>query len=297
MKSAGAHTLSGIGFAILAVACFATLDTTTKHVSAGIPVLMVIWFRYVVQVVLTSAVVLPLRGRSVLRTGHPRFQMLRGTLLFLCSMLAFFSLKFLPVGEFTAMAMLSPLVVTLMAGWILKESIRPLRWVLVAGGFAGTLVIVRPGGHHFDWSVILPLGLVLTNSWFQVLTSKMARTEDPVTMHFYTGWIGTALSTLMLPFFWELPTSLMVWMELLLIGIMGTVGHLFLIMAFARAPAATLTPYLYVQIGFAVLGGWLVFSHVPDQWSLLGMLLVALCGAIGAWLTARENRIVLQPAE
>lgn len=297
MKPANAHTLSGIGFAILAVACFATLDTTTKHVSAGIPVLVVIWFRYAVQVVLTSAVVLPMRGRSVLRTEHPRFQMLRGTLLFLCSLLAFYSLKFLPVGEFTAMAMLSPLVVTLMAGWILKEHVRGLRWLLVAGGFVGTLVIVRPGGHHFDWSLVLPLGLVLTNSWFQVLTSKMARTEDPITMHFYTGWIGTLLSSLTLPFFWEMPGTWTVWLELLLIGVMGTVGHLFLIMAFARAPAATLAPYTYVQIGFAVLGGWLVFSHVPDQWSLLGMLLITLCGAIGAWLTARESRIALQPSE
>lgn len=292
-----ANTLSGIGFVILAVACFATLDTATKHVSAGIPVLMVIWFRYVVQVVLTCAWVLPTRGRSVLRTEHPRFQMLRGALLFLCSLLAFYSLKFLPVGEFTAMAMLSPLVLTLMAGWFLQEKVSPLRWLLVAGGFVGTLVIVRPGGHHFGWSVILPLGLVLTNTWFQVLTSKMARSEDPVTMHFYTGWTGALLSSLVLPFFWQMPGSWAVWMELLLIGVMGTVGHLFLIMAFARAPAATLAPYMYVQIGFAVLGGWLVFSHVPDQWSLLGMLLVALCGAVGAWLTARESRIVLQPAE
>ena len=279
------------------MACFATLDTATKHVSAGIPVLMVIWFRYVVQVVLTCAWVLPTRGRSVLRTEHPRFQMLRGALLFLCSLLAFYSLKFLPVGEFTAMAMLSPLVLTLMAGWFLQEQVSPLRWLLVAGGFVGTLVIVRPGGHHFGWSVILPLGLVLTNTWFQVLTSKMARSEDPVTMHFYTGWTGALLSSLVLPFFWQMPGSWAVWMELLLIGVMGTVGHLFLIMAFARAPAATLAPYMYVQIGFAVLGGWLVFSHVPDQWSLLGMLLVTLCGAVGAWLTARESRIVLQPAE
>ena len=297
MKAANAHTLSGIGFAIVAVACFATLDTTSKYISSSVPVLMVIWFRYAVQVVLTCAVVLPMRGRSVLRTAHPRFQMLRGALLFVCSLLAFFSLKFLPVGEFTAMAMLSPLAVTLLAGWFLKEHVRPLRWLLVAGGFVGTLVIVRPGGHHFDWSVILPLGLVLTNSWFQVLTSKMAKTEDPVTMHFYTGWIGILLSSLALPFVWEMPGSWPVWMTLLLIGVMGTVGHLFLIMAFARAPAATLAPYMYVQIGFAVLGGWLVFSHIPDQWSQLGMLLITLCGAVGAWLSARESRIALQPSE
>ena len=80
-------------------------------------------------------------------------------------------------------------------------------------------------------------------------------------------------------------------------GVMGSVGHFMMILAFARAPASTLMPFLYAQIGFAMLGGWLVFSHVPDQWSMLGMVMIAACGAAGAWLTVRESRVVLQPTE
>ena len=80
-------------------------------------------------------------------------------------------------------------------------------------------------------------------------------------------------------------------------GFLATIGHFLLILAYMRAPAASLTPYLYTQIGFAVLGGWLVFDHVPDQWTLIGMALVALCGAMGAWLTVREGRVMIQPAE
>jgi drug/metabolite transporter (DMT)-like permease len=70
-----------------------------------------------------------------------------------------------------------------------------------------------------------------------------------------------------------------------------------LILAYQRAPAATLTPYLYSQIGFAMLGGWLVFSHVPDGWSLVGMVTIAICGAGGAWLTLRESRVKPDPVE
>jgi drug/metabolite transporter (DMT)-like permease len=201
------------------------------------------------------------------------------------------------VGEFTAIALLSPLVITLLAARMLNETIRPLRWVLVAGGFAGTLVIIRPGSHHFDWTVVLPLMLVATNSAFQILTSKMTKLEDPITMHFYTGWIGTALATCMLPFAWEMPQDPIVWMQLLLMGVLASIGHFFLILAYGRAPAATLTPYMYTQIGFAVLAGWVVFDHLPDQWTFVGMGLVALCGALGAWLTVRENRIAIQPPE
>lgn len=294
MSQASAQTLQGIGFAVLSTACFATLDTTTRHVSAELSVLVALWFRYAIQALITTAVVWPARGRKVLLTQHPRFQLARGLLLFACSILAFFSLKYMPVGEFTAIALLAPLVITLLAAWTLQETIRPWRWLLVAGGFAGTLVIIRPGSHHFDWTVVLPLLLVATNSGFQILTSKMARTVDPITMHFYTGWIGTALSSLILPFVWEMPSHWTVWLQLLLMGVLASVGHVLLILAYARTPAATLTPYMYAQIGFAVLGGWLVFGHLPDQWTLLGMGLVALCGALGAWLTVRENRIVIQ---
>jgi drug/metabolite transporter (DMT)-like permease len=290
-------TLQGIGFAILAIACFATLDTTTRHISAGFSVLVALWFRYAIQAVITTAVFWPGRGRQMLRTQHPRFQLARGSLLFACSILAFFSLKYMPVGEFTAIALLSPLVITLLAARMLNETISPLRWVLVAGGFAGTLVIIRPGSHHFDWTVVLPLMLVATNSAFQILTSKMTKLEDPITMHFYTGWIGTALATCMLPFAWEMPQDPIVWMQLLLMGVLASIGHFFLILAYGRAPAATLTPYMYTQIGFAVLAGWVVFDHLPDQWTFVGMGLVALCGALGAWLTVRENRIAIQPPE
>ena len=80
-------------------------------------------------------------------------------------------------------------------------------------------------------------------------------------------------------------------------GLMGTVGHFMLILAYQRASAAILTPYLYGQIGFAMLGGWLVFSHIPDKWSLVGIAMIAVCGAVGAWLTAREARVVMARVE
>ena len=290
-------SLQGIGFAVLATACFAILDTTTRHVSAGLSVLVALWFRYALQALITTVVVWPGRGRRVLRTEHPRFQLARGLLLFACSILAFLSLKYMPVGEFTAISMLSPLIITLLAARMLKEKIRPLRWLLVLGGFIGTMVIIRPGSQHFDWTVILPLMLVGTNSGFQLLTSKMAKTEDPITTHFYTGWIGTGMATLLLPFVWEMPADWTVWLQLLLMGVLASIGHFLLILAYGRTPAATLTPYMYAQIGFAVLGGWVVFNHLPDQWTFVGMGLVALCGALGAWLTVRENRIAIQPPE
>ena len=291
------NTLAGIALLVAAVACFAVLDTTTKIISLSVPVLMALWFRYAFQAIATTVAMLPSRGWSLLRTAHPKFQCLRGLLLLATSVFAFFSLKHMPVGEFTAIVMITPLVITLLASLTLGERVSVLRWALVIGGFVGTLIIIRPGGEQFSWAMLLPLGLVISHAWFQILTSRLARTEDPVTMHFYSGWVGMLLASLALPFVWTALDSWTLWAGLALMGFMGTVGHFMMILAYARAPVSTLTPFLYAQIGFAMLGGWLAFSHVPDDLSLLGMGMIAVCGATGAWLAVRESRVIIQAAE
>ena len=288
---AAPSALAGILFLVVAVACFAVLDTTVKYIGATVSVVVSVWFRYAFQALATSAIMLPRHGKRLLHTAHPRFQLLRGLLLTAISALAFLSLQHMPVGAFTAIIMTAPLVVTLLAAVLLKERVSPLRWLLVAGGFVGTLLIVRPGGSALGWASLLPITLVLVNAWFQILTSQMARTENPLTMHFYTGWVGAVLSSLALPLFWTVLPDAKTLALLSLIGFMGTVGHFLLILAFARAPASTLTPFNYTQIGFAMLGGWLVFGHVPGSWELGGIALIVLCGASASWITAREKRL------
>jgi len=289
--------LAGIGLVVLSVACFATLDTATKISVTAVPILMGVWFRYAFQAVATSLVLLPRHGMALLRTAHPRYHALRGALLLVTSIFAFFSLRYMPLAEFTSIVLIAPLAVTLMAATVLKEQVSPLRWALVAGGFAGTLVILRPGGGAFSWAMLLPFGLVVTNSCFQVLTSKLAQTENPLTMHFYSGWAGTLIASVALPFVWQSLPSWHWWALLCLMGLMGTIGHFMLILAYQRAPASTLTPYLYAQIAFATLCGWVMFSQVPDAVSLIGMGMIAACGAAGAWLTVRERRVPIEPAE
>jgi drug/metabolite transporter (DMT)-like permease len=282
--------LAGIALVVAASACFSSLDTTTKYVSASVPLLMALWFRYFFQAVATTVVVLPMRGMKIWRTRRLGWQLVRGLLLLASSLLAFASLRYMPVGEFTAIVMITPLVITLLASRFLNEHVSPLRWALVIGGFLGTLIIIRPGGSTLAQPKLLPLVLVACNAGFQVLTSQLAKTEDPVTMHLYTGWTGTLAAFVALPFVWTPLADPWLWAWMSFMGLMGTVGHFMLIMAYYRAPAATLTPYLYSQIGFAMVGGVLVFSHLPDKVSLAGIGMIAFCGAAGAWLTVRERR-------
>jgi len=286
------HPLQGIALLIVATGFLATLDATFKLLAASFSIVVAIWFRYLFQAAAMAAVMLPKQGWSALRTRHPWLHLLRGLLLLASGTLGIVSLRFMPLSEFTAIVMLTPLTVTLLAALFLGEQVNGLRWLLVAGGFTGALLVVHPSnGQAVDWRLVWPLTAVAVFATFQILTSRMARTENPMTMHFYTGWVGALVMTALLPWAWQAVPQASTWGLLCLAGVAGTVGHFLVILAFGRAPAALLAPYLYVQIGFAMLFGWLVFSHVPGGLELAGIGLIAACGASTAWLSARRPRV------
>jgi drug/metabolite transporter (DMT)-like permease len=286
--SAAPRPLHGILFVIAAVALFACFDAGVKVASAIASVGMVVWARYMVQVGVTALTVLPRRGTALLKTGRPGLHLLRGLSLLTLSVLAFFGLRAMPVGEFTAIVMLTPLLVTLLATLTLGERMPLVRWLLLAGGMAGALVVIRPqgGAHDLGWAALLPFGLVLSNAVFQLLTSRLARTEDPATTQFYTGLTGAVLTSALLPWSWQTLTPAG-WVLLVLLGVLSTSGHFLLILGYMRAGAATLTPFLYFQIVFATLVGWLWFGHAPDAATLGGIAIIAGCGVLGTWLAHR----------
>jgi len=288
------HQGGGILLIMLATLSFATLDTATRHATQLAPVLMLLWFRYAFQAVVTFALRFPVQKTQLFATPNPRFQTLRGVLLLCTSLCSFFGLKYLPVAEFTAMVMLTPMVATLMAAWTLKNHVAHLRWVLMTVGLGGVLLVVRPGGQVFGWALLFPVLLVGTYSWFQVLTSRLSGDENPYTTHFYTGLVGALVMTPVVLFAWDTQSLLDHWPWFVVLGFFGTFGHLMLIRAFNRASAVVLSPYLYTQIAFATLLGWLAFSHVPDALAWAGMAAIAASGVGNALVSIREASVKRQ---
>jgi len=228
------------------------------------------------------------------RTANPMFQIARGALLAFSSAMAFAALRRMPVAEFTAIVMLTPVIATLVARAWLKERVSPLRWALVAGGFIGALIVIRPGSGIVGWAALLPMAAAVSNAAFQIMTSRYAPHEDPFTTNFYTGATGMAIATPILLASVADPLDTLAAARpehlaaLVGVAVLGTTGHLLLIMALGRAPASTLMPFQYVQIAVAALAGWLAFGTVPDGWGWVGMLVIAVCGAASAWLNLRQ---------
>jgi len=270
------------------------MDTSIKYAGRVTPVLLMLWVRYAFQ---ASVMALWLMGskRAGFRAAHLKFQWLRGTLLLVTSAMSFFGVQHMPVPEFTAIVMLTPVIVTLLAAWLLHERVSALRWALVVGGFAGALVIIRPGSGLFGWAVLFPLAGTLCYASFQVLTSKLSALESPYTTHFYTGATGALMLTpVLLASGIDVPAAVRASSPAMLVlmlgvGLLGTFGHLLLILTLGLAPTATLMPFIYVQIAAAAALGWLVFGHVPDAWAWIGMSIVAACGGASAWLNVRDS--------
>ncbi len=287
----------GVGLIVLMTLCFAALDTDAKYLGQLLPVVIILWARYTTQAVLMGGWLSWLRlrhGRKLFASAHPRFQLLRGSLLLLSSALVFTGLQYMPVGEFTAVCMLTPVIATVLAAVLLKETLTPLRTLLVIGGFIGAVTVVRPGSGLFGLYALYPLTMTFVYAVFQLLTRKLSGLEHPLTTHFYTGLIGALVVS---AWIWISPVELLPTLAaaqpqllgmLLLLGLLGTVGHLLLILGLAMAPMAVLMPFTYLQIAFAGLGGWVVFSHVPDAWAFAGMGIVAASGAASVWLSLRE---------
>jgi drug/metabolite transporter (DMT)-like permease len=235
-----------------------------------------------------------LLSRRSFRSANPMFQIARGALLAFSSAMAFAALRRMPVAEFTAIVMLTPLIATLVARLWLKERISPLRWTLVVGGFVGALIVIRPGSGIVGWAALLPLAAAVSNAAFQTMTSRFAPHEDPFTTNFYTGATGMAIATPILlasvadPIDTLLGAPAVQVGALFAVGALGTAGHLLLIIALGKAPASTLMPFQYVQLAVAALAGYLAFGVAPDGWSWLGMAIIGICGAASAWLNVRS---------
>ena len=274
------HALRGIGLMVLAVSTFTCLDTTSKYLAQHYPVPAIVWARYVVHMLLMLAVLAPRMGMQLLHTANLRLQIIRGVVLTASSLVFLGALSLMPLAEAASIAFMTPIIIAVLAGPVLGERVDARTWVALAGGFVGVLLIVRPGGGLFTPAALLPLASAFMMALYQMLTSKLAGRDAPLTTLFYPALIGTALVPLAFPHQLALPQGWLHGALFVLIGVLGGVGHFFLIQAHHYAPSSILSPFMYAQLLTALLLGWLVFGQLPDALAAAGMATIAASGLV-----------------
>lgn len=282
------HRLIGIGLMCCAVALFACLDTTAKYLNTQMDSLEVTWARYTSAFVLTLFVSNPFTHPGLMRTPRPFMQIGRATLLVTSTALNFLALRWLQLDEALSIIFTFPFIVAIASGPMLGEWIGWRRWAAIGVGFGGVLLITRPGFHGMHPAALLSLAATICYGFYAVMTRIVSRVDSNQTSLFYNNAVGAVLMLPVIPFVWQQPANWVIALMLMGTGILGSVGHFCLIAGHKLAPASVLSPFIYTQLIWVVIFGYLVFDHVPNAWTMAGAAIVI---GSGLYLLARERRL------
>jgi drug/metabolite transporter (DMT)-like permease len=286
---AGANVSRGVLMVLIAVIFFTATDSLAKYLTRFYPVSLIVWWRFASHLLIVVVLLGPRYGSKLIRTKRPAEQVLRGLLLLLGSVFFISALKFIPLAEATAISYLTPLLVTLMSVFFLKEKVELARWIALLCSFAAVLIVIRPGSGVFVWAALLPIANATTFAVYQLVTRRLANLESPYTSIFYAGLVGTVLFSAVLPDVWVWPQTWGHALAFASLGLFAALGHLILIKAYTYASAARLAPFSYTQLIWVSIVGFIVFGDFPDVWSLLGMAIII---ASGIYTATRERSSV-----
>lgn len=286
-----ARLLLGIGFAVAAVFLFAAGDTLTKVLTQRHPVERVAAVRYIVGLVILFAALGPRLGPRLWRVSRPRLVLLRSLTLTFATLVIGYTLRLLPVGETIAIMYLAPFAVMALAVPLLGERVPRAGWLLAGLGFAGVLLIVRPGTALNPAGVGLALLLAAANTVFHLITRLLTRTETPLALLFHVNAVGAAFFLLAALPSWQAPLpDLTDALLMVALGAIFTLGHFLFASAYREAPTNLIAPVNYLHFVWATLMGWGVFGHVPDAVTLAGMGLILISGVTIAFRAHRQTR-------
>ena len=285
-------------FAILSM-CFAAVlmfpasNAAAKYLATDYHLVQVIWFRSVIHMAFLLAIFAPSRGMARLFTTADLGGQLSRSLVQLVAVASYWlALTWLPITTATAIGLTAPLMVVALSVPLLGERVGTRRWLAVAIGFIGALIIIRPGG-DVHWSAILVIASIILYALFLIQTRRLAALDDPRTTASHTMVVACVVSTIALPFFWITPANLIDLLVFVGIGLAGAGAHFGLIKAFEYAETSLVAPFDYGQLIGAALLGYVIFAELPDLWTWIGAAIIV---ASGIYVARREAALKRQSA-
>lgn len=281
------NRLVGIALVSSAYLLFTLLDGSAKWLVRGMPVIMVVWLRFVMHALIAGAVLFPLRGVQLVKTRYLGWHALRALMFVAMTGMNFWALQYLQLTVTSSIFFTVPIVIALFSAFILGERLDTGRWIAILAGFVGVIVIVRPGSAGFHPAMLAALVNALLYAMFMLMTRRLAAYDSAETIQ-YLPAVGAAV--VLTPFAiagWEWPDTWLEWTVACLLGAFGAVGHYFLALAHRYAPASVTAPFLYQQVLYMAVFGYVVFGDVPASAVWMGAAIVV---ASGLYLFYRERR-------
>ena len=273
--------LRGIALMVAAMAVFSAMDCASKVLAETYHPLMITWSRQVAQLLLLAPLVLWMGPWRCLRSSAPGAQTLRGLMLYGSTVCFVSGLAQLPLAEASAIGFVSPMFTTALSIPLLGEKVGIRRWMAVLVGFAGVLIVIRPGTAAFDPAALFPVASAVFWALALIVTRRNSHRDSPITTLLYASIVGFVAASLPLPWFWATPDLASLGL-ILFMGVLSLGGHYLLVQAFQLGSVSILAPFAYSQMIWATLFGYVIFQNLPDAWTWAGAVVIILSG-VSVW--------------
>ena len=277
------NPLKAIGLLLLAMTILPLIDVVAKFLGReGIPVIQMVWARFFFGALFTLPFALAIGGVKGLVPSLPRLHSGRAMLLILGTAFFFWALKYLPIADTLAIYFVQPIIITALSPWLLGEEVDMRRWIMVALGFAGVLIIIRPGFQALNPGMFLALAAGSCSAFYILLTRHITGKANAMLTTFHTSMIGALALTVLMPFVW---INLTPWqmLQIVLLGGIAIAGHYLITRAYDFGEASLLSPFNYAEMIVAVLAGWYFFGDFPDAYTFLGVAILICCAIYISW--------------
>lgn len=279
-------TSRGIALMVVSTACFSIMHASVRYLSAELHPLQIVFFRNLFGMMIFLPVIAR-SGFSFMATGRLPMHLLRAALNVIALMTFFFALSMTPLARVNALAFSAPLFTALLSVVLLGERFKARRWTAIAFGFAGALVIIRPGFAEIDFGSLLTLASAFIWGLTMIVIRSLGRTESSLTT---TGYMITFLSILSLGpalYVWQWPVGA-AWAVLVLIGLSGTTAQILLAESLRTAETTAVLPFDFLKIVWASGLGFLLFAEIPTVYTLAGAAIIFASSFYVAW---RERQV------
>jgi drug/metabolite transporter (DMT)-like permease len=278
-------TLKGVLAAVGGILFLTLNDAVSKYLTQSFPVGQVVCLRQAATLLNIVPYVALVTGFGALRVVSWRGQLLRGVLFVGGAAFMVVGLSVLPLATVITIMFVSPAFIAALSAPLLGERVGLHRWLAILGGFAGVLIVLRPGGTSFEWALLIPVAGALVNSFRDIMTRRLARTETSVAILFWSAVIVTVANAMTAPVWEPVPPTAVAWF--LLVGFLNTGAHFLLIEAYRMAEAAVVAPVRYTGLIWAGVLGFVVWDHLPDMWLLVGAAVIV---ASGIYMIRAESK-------
>ena len=265
----------GIIFMILSVISFSVMDIVVKLMSSHYPTGQLIFFRGFFGLIPILFIIPKERFGNLLKTEKIKLHLVRAFGGAFAMTFLYLGLKFLPIADAITISFAAPIFATIFSIIFLNEKVRLIRWLAIFFGLTGVIIVLKPGTELFTYYSFFPILFCIGFATISIAIKKLSKTEPDYLIALYFTLVLILFGLISFSMGWK-KIDIADIHYLIIIGLSGSIGNIFLTKSIREADISLVTPIKYLSLVFAIIAGWLIFNEIPSILTISGAVLIIL---------------------